>query len=115
MNLSQYVTDLCVKLRSNEVVTIETDSIPYRQLMASVLENKLTGPASEVVEGLLGQVISLNDSVTHYRLKLNQMDAELSAAYPNKPKVEVKPKRTIQSAPKRGSIPKEKIEKSLKE
>lgn len=89
MNLEQYVTDLCAKLRSNEEVKLDASVMPYRHLIASVLQSHLTGPASTVVEGLLGQVCQLQIS----RDELYQQHLNYKA-------VNEKAKRIIQSVPK---------------
>lgn len=104
MNLEQYISDLCAKLRSDEPVTIDASAMPFRHLVASVLETHLTGPASTIVAGLLGQV---------WQMRIAQENAARAALTEAEVKVD-KPKRVIQSAPLKGNIPKKKIEKAVK-
>jgi hypothetical protein len=119
MNLEQYVTDLCGKLRSCEAVAIDASFMAYRHLMAGVLQNHLTGPASSVIDGLLGQVVQMQmqvdrDNAARARAaRANVACASLAEAEVKAP-VSGKPKRVIQDAPNAGSIPKDKIEKAVK-
>lgn len=105
MNLEKYIIDLCAKLRGNEEVTIDASSMHYRHLMASVLEAHLTGPASSVVEGLLGQV---------WQMQIARENAMRASLTETEVKVQ-KPKRTIQSVPKSGKMAKKKIEDAVNE
>lgn len=111
MNLEQYVTDLCAKLRSNEVVMIDVDCMPYRHLIASVLQNNLAGPASPVVEGLLNQVVGMQDNFSRLKHDNDGLVAKLEAVSLEELK---KRGREIQSAPKKGNISKKKIESAVK-
>lgn len=110
MNLEQYVTDLCAKLREGKEVSLEAlMDMPYRHLIASVLQNNLTGPASTVVEGLLNQVVSSQNNVSYLMEESRNLRADINDLQNPTPRV----KREIQSAPKIGSIPKKKIEASV--
>ena len=112
MSLEKYVTDLCARLRSGEAITIDTSAMAYRHLIAGVLQNNLTGPASAVIDGLLGQVMQLQMQVA--RDNVARDNAARASLVETEVKASVKSKREIQKAPKAGNIPKDKIEKAVK-
>ena len=117
MKLEQYITDLCAKLRSGDDVKLAAlTDMPYRHLIASVLTQHLTGPATVVVESLLGEVIKVQESyfacckeiagLTNYKeahqASLKELEAitasKLIEATPIKAKPKPKEKLTLKSA-----------------
>lgn len=116
MKLSDYIGEFCSALElenpEGQAVTINLliQHKHYRNILASSLKDMFLGRNAVVSDKLFADVQELHQAycgvIRAYEEKKLEIDELMKAK---------KPKREIQESPKRGRIPKNKIEKAVKE
>jgi hypothetical protein len=117
LKLSEYASQICDALEANPTnadgqrgdvnVRLSPEHAEYRLFISNVIRNAFCSVGAHTSDTLFTYYRGMSAS----NMQLIKRIEELSKAA-DKP---VKPKRVIQSAPKKGKIPKAKIEKAVKE
>lgn len=120
LTLSEYVGQICDGLSAmptdkdgngcNITLTLGPDHTEYRNAIAAVLRNAFCGAGAFASDMLFHRAQQMTDA---YQNTLRQHAAWAFEQHEKQKKA--KPKREIQKAPKKGNIPKTKIEKAVKE
>lgn len=113
MKLNEYAVMLMNAIRSNKdnqpvTITLSPNDMAYRDIIGLAIYDAICGTgAPHSLECMSHRYHAINAALLEVRNRLKI--AEEQAAKP------IKPKREIQKAPKRGNIPKAKIERAVKE
>lgn len=113
MKLNEYAVELMNAIRTNTdgkpvTITLSPEDMAYREVIGLALYDAICGTGvSHSLECMSHRYHAINAALLEVRNRLKI--AEEQAAKP------IKPKREIQKAPKRGNIPKAKIERAVKE
>lgn len=122
MKLSEYVGQICAGLEAtptdkdgnqcNVTLTLSPEHMEYRAIISSVLRNAFCGSGAFASDALFNRAQQIGLWHEQYKRTHEKSLLELEKIQSRKP---IKPKRTIQKPPKRGNIPKAKIERAVKE
>ena len=122
MKLSEYVNQICAGLEAtptdkdgkqgNVTLTFSPEQIEYRAIISSVLRNSFCGAGAFACDALFNRAQQIGLWHEQYKKTHEKSLLELEKIQSSKL---IKPKRTIQKPPKRGNIPKAKIERAVKE
>ena len=118
LKLYEYAIELANAIAGTEqnrdhtiTISLLPEHLAYRKVIGATIYNQFT---SHNAREVLGNVVLEHEAISRALDASRKENAELSARIAELEKNLEKPKRVVQSAPKKGNIPQKKIEKAVK-